>query len=77
MIYLVEFQLFNDDDGRHHRIFNVHSHCDTFRRIVDIKNPNSYTHAGIIERVIQKQYPHLRIANLNISQMLTDDGEYE
>ena len=75
MIYLAEFQLFNDVDGRHHRVLNPHSECDTFRRIVKVLNPNTYTHMGIIERIIQDEYAHLRIANLAISKMLTDEYE--
>ena len=72
MIYLAEFQLFNDVDGRHHRVLNVLSESDTFRRIVDVTNPNATYHKAIVMELIQGEYPHLRIQNLQISKMLTD-----
>ncbi len=74
MIYLVEFQLFNDVDGRHHRVLNVLSDSDTFRRIVEVTNPNETYHKSIIMELIQGEYSHLRIHNLQISKMLTDFG---
>jgi hypothetical protein len=74
MIYLVEFQLFNDVDGRHHRVLNVLSDSDTFRRIVDVTNPNATYHRAIVMELIQGEYQHLRIENLQMTKMLTDFG---
>lgn len=74
MIYLAEFQLIRNNDGRNHRVLNLHSESDTFRRIVEITNPNQTYHKSIIMELIQGEYPHLRIQNLQISKMLTDGG---
>lgn len=74
MIYLAEFQLFNHVDGRWHRVLNVLSESDTFRRIVEVTNPNETYHNSIVGELIQAEFPHLTIKKLQISKMISDRG---
>ena len=74
MIYLAEFNLYSYADDRRHRVLNIHSESDTFRRIVEVTNPNETYHKSIVGELIQAEFPHLTINKLQISKMLSDRG---